>query len=1423
MNREQLQQRYTALKRAYEHKQIPEQQFRDEVYRLRFQDEHGAWHQIDAESGRWLRWENDTWVPEPESESATATTQGAAGTQQQLPEGFLPLLGLIIKNTIKMFFKRLPLTVLFAVGALVLHTYLLVYVNNGFDPSTTTGNFLSLANSPLSGIVIWTVGPMLMMSLMGRLRGKRGPGIGARLVAVRDYFRERGIDALAVAMGSLGVALTVGGLMNGHASLFMAAGVGAMVASRSGAVTALLFRSAWTAAFNAARRENVARYGLAAGYVTLFASSLGFIANSVVTPNGVVVGILLLVGAIAMARGAQLPPAATPLLLLGIALFGSYFIGIELLWADDGGFNDPSGGGGRGTWISWWNGTGRNTAIAMGVGPAVGASMGLLFQRVFQDMALQLPPDLDMPTSDLVLDENGNPLERRDDGLYRWDVGDTTEWLTKDEARDRVQEELDARGERDRQQNRFWGEAGTDPRDSDKQDRPDWSLMNRPSTDHDWDHESGQWVHKDDLHQRRMEREGYVFDDDGQAWRKPPPQINRVDVPQEEGDASRIDLKPGGSSWWPGANWIRKNLSYDPSTENMDNRYNQLDKSERDAIDEYKRVSDEHDKAVKSGDKWLADQWQQRKDEAKDQVSDIQRQKDDLTNRVGNRERRTQATEQQYQNWKGKDVVKEAVTLPYHVVRTMVAPDMSDVKQAMQEAIDARNRLQSHMDKAPNLYQEHDRALNDLKSLRDQINQARDRGDTAEEEALRQQAAQVRDRLNSATNQLNQIHDASTKWQQKAPMANIKAYQAGTQMIMDGTGVAGTSKAVNNLIDNYRRGNLPGQYANRMSMSGDPNADLPGFSRRPNMDADDMKLHQQTLQNRLDGARNVATWDQSHMQGKTPEDIKKATIDVVENRQSKLQMKDAPSDIQKQYAHDVWENRTKPLFQETAAELNNKGAYVIENGVKRPVEAGDFTTGSGPGSKGPGMDVDMFETRTIYNADGTPVKPNTVNQAIDGACDKLNFNRHKQEIHYMHKSDPEAYRLKPGTDPKTHLSPENVKKWDASDGELGNRITQHKPRDLEGMDAANKLEETCRGGMKDYNRITKNLSDEHFSSKVPQDLKRAAVLMDDVNSGRRTVGEANSLSKQELGMDLNEAANKLSSLQESIIKLDPVPPSRGGTGNLDADLSTGGNVKNLDGDVSTGGRVKDLDGDVSTGGKVKDLDGDVSTGGTVKRFHADMDDVGEMVRRMPEDATDLKVKSAEGMAEQLRRGEVPEDFGKRQIGPTEESKSAWEAWDKQQNLPKRGNTHMDSVQAQGRQEFLEKSGLVEVDSKINKAWEDAYNQKLQDIIDNESANLQQQGISPDSDDFQSMLGERIKARNTEKLDCWDEFQDNIRQMEARKELGSLDYDKWENAIGKYEVPQDMSTGQVPVSGSGSDTGMGTGRAPGFGDRSGDFD
>ncbi len=324
-----------------------------------------------------------------------------------LPQGFWSLLGLILKNTLIMFLKKLPSTVFFIFIALLLHTYLLVAVNNGFDPEKKfIGHFLSLSNQPLSGIVIWMAIPMLLSMLFSRRqKGKQSLGLGDRLSAVSNYFRHAGKDAIAVTLGSLGVALTVGALMSGYASMVMALGVGTFLASKSGSVIALLFRSAWSSIFNTARRESISQYGLATGYVTIFTSSLGFIANSALTPNGVAFGVIFLIIAIVMAKGAKVSPTITPLLILGIIVAGNVFFGFDLLWADDGGLDDPSGGGANGTWISWWNGSGRNPAILMGILPAVGAGFGPIIQKVLNDMSNQIPLDGDATNETTIVDE----------------------------------------------------------------------------------------------------------------------------------------------------------------------------------------------------------------------------------------------------------------------------------------------------------------------------------------------------------------------------------------------------------------------------------------------------------------------------------------------------------------------------------------------------------------------------------------------------------------------------------------------------------------------------------------------------------------------------------------------------------------------------------------------------------------------------------------------------------------------------------------------------------------------------------------------------------------------------------------------------------------------------------------------------------
>ena len=120
---------------------------------------------------------------------------------------------------------------------------------------------------------------------------------------------------------------------------------------------------------------------------------------------------------------------------------------------------------------------------------------------------------------------------------------------------------------------------------------------------------------------------------------------------------------------------------------------------------------------------------------------------------------------------------------------------------------------------------------------------------------------------------------------------------------------------------------------------------------------------------------------------------------------------------------------------------------------------------------------------------------------------------------------------------------------------------------------------------------------------------------------------------------------------------------------------------------------------------------------------------------------------------------------------------------------------------------MEKSGLTDIDQKVNEAWDQAKIEKLNEIITSETNNLAQQGIPPDAENFQAKLGERVMSRQTEKYDCWDKFQRKLEQMRTTHELQDTDYAKWEDAIGKYNAQTDMSTGRAP---------------PSFGDRNNDF-
>jgi hypothetical protein len=339
MTRDQMLADYGALKAARRRGEISDADYAAKRAALTFTDDEGRTYGVDPQSDR---------LEERDGvNGATGVFPSEAGSAD-LPKRPLALIRLIASKTLASFLRRLPITILIGVVGALLHTYLLVVVNNGYLKSGVVGGLLMIRGNILSGTIIWLVGPTLLMGLVGRLfsRGKPKVTLRDRVRAIIAYVQEQKKDVYAVVGATVGLSLVVGALVNGAANLTLALGVGALIASRSGSVIALLARTAWNTAFTLYRSQTMKRHGMAIGYVAMLASAIGFLANSILTPAGAGIGVLLLGGALAYAFTAGSRTQTTnTLLFLGLsaALLATLAGTPELVLAHDGGWQEYMG------------------------------------------------------------------------------------------------------------------------------------------------------------------------------------------------------------------------------------------------------------------------------------------------------------------------------------------------------------------------------------------------------------------------------------------------------------------------------------------------------------------------------------------------------------------------------------------------------------------------------------------------------------------------------------------------------------------------------------------------------------------------------------------------------------------------------------------------------------------------------------------------------------------------------------------------------------------------------------------------------------------------------------------------------------------------------------------------------------------------
>lgn len=380
-----------------------------------------------------------------------SSRKGKARTQknQQVPDDFKSIIKLIYQTTKQNFLRRLPISITIGVSVWVVHTYLLVFVNEGWNPgSSFIGNFLALSGQALSGIVVSTVLAMLISSILMRgEKRKKGPGLKARINAVGAYLTDARNDAYAVLIAGIGMTVILGSLITHSASFVLAIGLGAMLASRMGSVLALLFRSLWNAAFGLMRSDKIKHYSMAAGYTGIAGSFAGSALNVVFSP-GIIIGLAALGVAAAMSyKSGRTGTAAS--FIFSILGIGAYYFGdVSMVLADDGGWAESGS-----SFPSWVASTGAVTAVIYGIPPAIAASVGATLGPVMNDIANALPDSLlDDPddgssegggsgdetednTPPAIELSDGHRLETNENGEY-WgpDENGNWRWLSREDA-----------------------------------------------------------------------------------------------------------------------------------------------------------------------------------------------------------------------------------------------------------------------------------------------------------------------------------------------------------------------------------------------------------------------------------------------------------------------------------------------------------------------------------------------------------------------------------------------------------------------------------------------------------------------------------------------------------------------------------------------------------------------------------------------------------------------------------------------------------------------------------------------------------------------------------------------------------------------------------------------------------------------------
>jgi len=286
----------------------------------------------------------------------------------------------IWKSTWSSVLKSLPMTLVFFLGSLLFHTYVMVGINQGFSPDTFLGSqLLATQGNVISATILWTLlSTLVFLSIKRKRKGEEGllKSILVSPKQISGYIKINQKTAPAAILTGAGMALIIAGIMSGTSNLVLALGVSVLFASPIGKLFAILIRSTWNSIWEmfGVKNKQIKSHAVIEGYLNMAGCACGFLLGMVLIWDSFFGLVILGVAAALMFSGRD--RGGTPVMPIMIFFFALvYFIGDtgfgwDVILADDGGEAEAGG------WANWLGSQGSVQAIAQGVLPSAGASMG---------------------------------------------------------------------------------------------------------------------------------------------------------------------------------------------------------------------------------------------------------------------------------------------------------------------------------------------------------------------------------------------------------------------------------------------------------------------------------------------------------------------------------------------------------------------------------------------------------------------------------------------------------------------------------------------------------------------------------------------------------------------------------------------------------------------------------------------------------------------------------------------------------------------------------------------------------------------------------------------------------------------------------------------------------------------------------------